>query len=79
MRTTRTISAPRERVFAAWTEQAELARWWGPHGFTNSIHRFELKPEGYGNSPCMRRTAKTSTIPACSSGSSLPAIWSSTI
>ncbi len=46
VRTTRTISAPRERVFAAWTEQGQLARWWGPHGFTNSIHRFELKPEG---------------------------------
>lgn len=43
---TRTIKAPRERVFAAWTDPDQLARWWGPKGFTNTIHRFELKPEG---------------------------------
>lgn len=46
VRTTRTINAPRERVFAAWTDPVLLAQWWGPHGFTNTFHRFELKPEG---------------------------------
>ncbi|MBL7952363.1 MAG: SRPBCC domain-containing protein [Flavobacteriales bacterium] len=46
VRTTRTIHAPRERVFAAWTDALQLARWWGPNGFTNTFHRFELKPEG---------------------------------
>lgn len=44
--TSRIIAASRERVFAAWTDPAQLARWWGPKGFTNSFHRFELKPEG---------------------------------
>jgi uncharacterized protein YndB with AHSA1/START domain len=44
--TSRLIQAPRERVFAAWTDLAQLARWWGPQGFTNTFHRFELKPEG---------------------------------
>ncbi len=44
--TTRTIAATRDRVFAAWTDPVQLARWWGPNGFTNTIHRFELKPEG---------------------------------
>ncbi|HRF82371.1 MAG TPA: SRPBCC domain-containing protein [Flavobacteriales bacterium] len=44
--TTRVITAARERVFAAWTEPEQLARWWGPNGFTNTFHRFELKPEG---------------------------------
>ena len=44
--TTRIIAAPRERVFATWTDPAQLARWWGPNGFTNTFHRFELKPEG---------------------------------
>ena len=46
VRTTRTIHAPLERVFVAWTDPGQLARWWGPNGFTNTFHRFELKPEG---------------------------------
>lgn len=46
VRTTRTIHAARERVFTAWTDPDQLARWWGPNGFTNTFHRFELKPEG---------------------------------
>ena len=29
---TRVIRAPRERVFAAWTEGEALARWYAPHG-----------------------------------------------
>ena len=46
VRTTRLLKAPRENVFAAWTDPDLLARWYGPNGFTNSFHRFELKPEG---------------------------------
>lgn len=46
VRTTRTIMAPRERVFAAWTDPVLLAQWWGPHGFSNTFHRFEMKLEG---------------------------------
>ena len=46
VRTTRIIATPREQVFAAWTDPAQLASWWGPQGFTNTFHRFELKPEG---------------------------------
>ena len=30
---TRVFDAPRARVFKAWTEPAEIARWWGPRGF----------------------------------------------
>lgn len=44
--TTRIIQAPREKVFAAWTDPSQLAHWWGPNGFTNTIHRLELRPEG---------------------------------
>lgn len=46
VRTTRIIAAPCGRVFAAWTDPAQLAHWWGPNGFTSTFHRFELKPEG---------------------------------
>ncbi len=44
--TGRTFTASRERVFAAWTDPRLLERWWGPAGFTNTFHRFELQPEG---------------------------------
>jgi uncharacterized protein YndB with AHSA1/START domain len=30
----RTFNAPRERVFAAWTQPEELKNWFGPPGFT---------------------------------------------
>ena len=33
----RLIRAPREMVWAAWTDARQLARWWGPHGFTNPV------------------------------------------
>ena len=38
VRTTRIIAAPRERVFLVWTDPTQLARWWGPNGFTNTLH-----------------------------------------
>jgi uncharacterized protein YndB with AHSA1/START domain len=43
---TRTLAFPRERVFAAFLEPARLARWWGPRGFTNTIHAFDPRPGG---------------------------------
>jgi uncharacterized protein YndB with AHSA1/START domain len=43
---TRTLEAPRERVFEAFGDPSRLARWWGPTGFTNTIHAFDLRPGG---------------------------------
>ncbi len=43
---TRRFAAPREQVYGAFSDPALLARWWGPEGFTNTIHRFELHPGG---------------------------------
>jgi uncharacterized protein YndB with AHSA1/START domain len=31
---TRVFDAPRERVWRAWTQPGELARWWGRRGWT---------------------------------------------
>jgi len=31
---TRVFDAPRERLWRAWTEPEELARWWGKRGWT---------------------------------------------
>jgi uncharacterized protein YndB with AHSA1/START domain len=43
---TRVVDAPRARVFRAWTDPAHLVRWWGPKGFTNTFHEFDLRPGG---------------------------------
>lgn len=42
----RTFAAPRERVFDAFADPSRLARWWGPKGFTNTIHELAFRPGG---------------------------------
>ncbi len=42
----RLIDAPREQVFDAHRDPARLARWWGPAGFSNTFHEFDLQPGG---------------------------------
>jgi uncharacterized protein YndB with AHSA1/START domain len=44
--TSRLIDAPRERVFSAFSDPAQLQHWWGPNGFTNTFHEFDLRPGG---------------------------------
>jgi uncharacterized protein YndB with AHSA1/START domain len=44
--TSRVIDAPRERVFRAFSDPTHLAQWWGPKGFTNTFHEFDLRPGG---------------------------------
>lgn len=43
---TRVINAPRARVFKAFTDPSQLAKWWGPRGFTNPVSKVDLKPGG---------------------------------
>jgi uncharacterized protein YndB with AHSA1/START domain len=43
---TRSFDVPRERVFEAFSDPSRLARWWGPKGFTNTIHEFDPRPGG---------------------------------
>ncbi|MBP6406910.1 MAG: SRPBCC family protein [Proteobacteria bacterium] len=40
------IPAPPSAVFAAMSDPARVARWWGPAGFTSTIHEFDFKPGG---------------------------------
>ena len=42
----RTIPFQREQVFDAWTKPELLKNWWGPAGFTNTFHEFDLRPGG---------------------------------
>ena len=44
--TTRVLDAPRERVWKAWTDREQVAQWWGPNGFTSTIHEMDLRPGG---------------------------------
>ena len=41
-----TLAAPRDTVFRALTEAAELATWWGPHGFTTLVTELDLTVGG---------------------------------
>lgn len=43
---TRVFDAPRELVFKAWTDPKHVAQWWGPNGFTNTIHEMDVRPGG---------------------------------
>lgn len=40
------LEAPRERIFSKLTEPAELAKWWGPKGFTTSEIELDLSVGG---------------------------------
>jgi uncharacterized protein YndB with AHSA1/START domain len=42
----RTINAPREKVFAAWTNQKSLECWFAPHGCTITFRRYTAGPGG---------------------------------
>jgi len=50
---TRTFDAPRDLVWAAWTERDHLMRWFGPKGFTTSAATLDIRPGGIFHY-CMR-------------------------
>ena len=43
----RIIDAPRELVFNAFIDPKHIAKWWGPRGFTNTIHEMDVRVGGY--------------------------------
>jgi uncharacterized protein YndB with AHSA1/START domain len=43
---TREFDAPRALVFAAFTDPAQVPAWWGPRGFTTTIHSMDVRPGG---------------------------------
>ena len=42
----RTIVATPERLFTAFREPQQLARWWGPNGFRSTFHQFDFRVGG---------------------------------
>ncbi|MGL2965945.1 SRPBCC domain-containing protein [Flavobacterium sp. XGLA_31] len=42
----RLLNAPVELVWEVWTNPNHIKNWWGPDGFTNTITKMEVAPEG---------------------------------
>jgi uncharacterized protein YndB with AHSA1/START domain len=44
--TSRLVDAPREVVWEAFTDPKQVVLWWGPRGFTTTIHEMDVRPGG---------------------------------
>ena len=42
----RTFQAPRDAVFRAFTDPAQVKNWFGPRGFSAAVDRYEARPGG---------------------------------
>jgi uncharacterized protein YndB with AHSA1/START domain len=43
---TRVFDAPRELVWKAWTDPAQVEQWWGPKGFSSPRCEWNARPKG---------------------------------
>ena len=50
---TRLVDAPRDMVYAAWTDPKQAMQWWGPEGFAVVALDMDLRPGGQWRK-CMR-------------------------
>ena len=46
LRITKMLNAPVELVWEVWTNPEHIANWWGPNGFTNTIHTMNVTEGG---------------------------------
>ena len=46
LRITKMLNAPVELVWEVWTNPEHIANWWGPTGFTNTIHTMDVAEGG---------------------------------
>jgi len=46
IRVSRVYDAPKRLVWAAWSDPEQIAKWWGPRGFTLTTHSKELRVGG---------------------------------
>src|ERR1700759_5219852 len=54
MTITRTVDAPREIVWKAWTDSKYVKQWWGPEGFTAPVCQMDVRVGG--KSLCCMKT-----------------------
>jgi uncharacterized protein YndB with AHSA1/START domain len=45
-RVTRLLNAPIDLVWEVWSNPDHIKNWWGPHGFTNTITKMDLRTNG---------------------------------
>lgn len=43
---TKVFNVPPETVWKAWTDASEVAKWWGPEGFTTPVLQIDPKVGG---------------------------------
>lgn len=46
LRITKTLNAPIELAWEVCTNPNHIANWWGPNGFTNTIHKMDFQEGG---------------------------------
>jgi uncharacterized protein YndB with AHSA1/START domain len=46
MRITRTFNAPIDIMWEVWTNPEHIVHWWGPNGFTSTIHKMDFHEGG---------------------------------
>jgi uncharacterized protein YndB with AHSA1/START domain len=46
LRIERMLNAPIELVWEVWTDPDHIKNWWGPNGFTNTIHKMDVEEGG---------------------------------
>jgi uncharacterized protein YndB with AHSA1/START domain len=49
LRISRLLDAPIKLVWEVWTSPDHIKNWWGPNGFTNTIHLMDVKVGGEWN------------------------------
>ena len=42
LRISRVLNAPLHLVWEVWTNPEHIQHWWGPNGFTNTIHKMDV-------------------------------------
>jgi uncharacterized protein YndB with AHSA1/START domain len=49
LRSTKVFNAPVDIVWEVWTNPEHIVNWWGPDGFTNTIHKMDVEVNGEWN------------------------------
>lgn len=46
LHTTATFNAPLVLIWEAWSDPEKIIHWWGPNGFTTTLHQMDFREEG---------------------------------